>query len=124
MKYTNSPDIIIKRGNIIDGTGAPAYMGDIAVKDGKIDYIGDLSHKTAPIVIDAKGKFVTPGFIDSHTHSDWTLWCFPEFQNAVRQGVTTEIVGNCGYSMKHSLGTTPFDSNANGITSVYDLFET
>lgn len=124
MKYTNSLDMIIKGGNIIDGTGEPLYVADIAVKDGKIDYIGDLSNETAPVVIDAKDKYVTPGFIDSHTHSDWTLWCFPEFQNSVRQGITTEIVGNCGYSMKHSLGKTPFDPNADGITSVYDLFET
>ncbi len=124
MKYTNSPDMIIRGGSIIDGTGDPLYVADIAVKDGKIDYIGDLSNETAPIVIDAKGKCVTPGFIDSHTHSDWTLWCFPEFQNAVRQGVTTEIVGNCGYSMKHSLGAVPFDSKADGITSVYDIFGT
>lgn len=124
MNYTNLPDIIIKNGNIIDGTGSPAYKADIAVKDGKIEYIGTITNVDAPLVIDADGKYVTPGFIDSHTHSDFTLWCFPEFQNAVRQGVTTEIVGNCGYSMKHSLGKTPFDSNADGIVSVYDLFET
>ncbi len=124
MKYANTPDMIIRSGKIIDGTGTPAYSADIAVKDGKIDYIGDLSEADAPLVIDAKGKYVTPGFIDSHTHSDFTLWCFPEFQNAVRQGVTTEIVGNCGYSMKHSLENVPFDSSADGITSVYDLFGT
>ncbi len=124
MKYTNSPDMIIKNGTVVDGTGADAYVVDIAVKDGKIDYMGDLSGENAPIVIDAKGKYVTPGFIDSHTHSDWTLWCFPQFQNAVRQGVTTEIVGNCGYSMMHTLGKVPFDSKADGITSVYDLYET
>ena len=124
MKYTNSPDIIIKGGNIVDGTGKTAYKADIAVKNGKIDYIGDLSEVTVSLEIDANGKYVTPGFIDSHTHSDFTLWCFPEFQNAVRQGVTTEIVGNCGYSMRHVLGNTPFDSNADGTTSVYDLFGT
>lgn len=124
MNYTNLPDMIIRNGNIIDGTGSPAYKADIAVKDGKIEYIGTITNVDAPLVIDADGKYVTPGFIDSHTHSDFTLWCFPEFQNAVRQGVTTEIVGNCGYSMKHSLGKTPFDSNADGIVSAYDLFET
>ncbi len=122
--YKRKPDIIIKNGNLVDGTGQGAYRADIAIIGDKIDYIGDLSDADAPVVIDATDKFVTPGFIDSHTHSDWTLWCFPEFQNAIRQGVTTEIVGNCGYSMKHSLGKTPFDSATDGITSVYDLFET
>lgn len=123
MKYVNYPDIVIKNGNIIDGTGNPSFVADIAVKDGKIDYIGSIERTDAPLVIDAKGKYVTPGFIDSHTHSDFTMWCFPEFQNSVRQGVTTEIVGNCGYSMKHSLGKAPFDSNADGIESVYDYYE-
>jgi len=124
MKNENTYDIIIKNGNIVDGTGAPYYVADIAVKNGKIAYIGTLTDENASTIIDAKGKYVTPGFIDSHTHSDGTLWCHPEFQNAVRQGVTTEIVGNCGNSMKHSLRTTPFDPACDGIVSVYDLFGT
>ena len=122
--YQKTPDIIIRNGTIVDGTGRDSYFADIAIIGDKIDYIGDLRDVHAELEIDATGKYVTPGFIDSHTHSDGTLWCFPEFANAVTQGVTTEIVGNCGNSMKHYLGKTPFDSNTDGITSVYDLFGT
>ena len=120
----NAFDMIIKGGKIVDGSGAPAYVADIAVKNGKIEFIGTITDERASVILDAKGKYVTPGFIDSHTHSDGTLWCFPKFENAVTQGVTTEIVGQCGNSMKHYLGKTPFDSNSDGITSVYDLFGT
>ena len=95
-KYAGQADIIIKNGRIIDGTGNPYYYADIAIKQDKIAAIGDLSVASAPLIIDAAGKLVTPGFIDSHSHSDATVWVNPECQSTVRQGVTTEIVGNCG----------------------------
>ena len=85
--YQRKPDIIIRGGTIVDGTGKPRYYGDVAIMGDKIDYIGNLDGVSAPLEIDAAGKFVTPGFIDPHTHSDGTIWCNPECHSAVRQGV-------------------------------------
>lgn len=118
--YKGKPDIIIKNGTIVDGTGAPAYYGDIAIKGDKIDYIGDLKGVDAPLVIDAHHKYVTPGFIDGHSHADFTFWAAPDCGNHVTQGITTAVVGNCGYSMRHYLTDVPFDPAGDGIKCVYD----
>ena len=61
-------DYLIQNGTLIDGTGAPAAAGDVAIKDGKIAAVGDLKDASAGTVLDAAGKYVTPGFIDIHTH--------------------------------------------------------
>lgn len=119
--YKRKPDIIIKNGTIVDGSGAPAYFADIAIVGDKIDYIGNLQDVDAPLVIDAHHKYVTPGFIDTHTHSDQTIWANPECQSSVRQGVTTEVVGNCGFSMRHQLNKEDFDPAGSSVTCVYDL---
>ena len=113
-------DIIIKNGNIVDGSGQKVYNADIAIVGDKIDYIGNLDGVSAERIIDAKGKYVTPGFIDTHSHSDSSIWINPEAQSSVRQGITTEIVGNCGFSMRHTI-TVPFDKAGDGIECVYDL---
>ena len=91
-------DLIIRGGEIIDGTGAPSYPGDLAVKDGHIVAIGECGGREARRAIDANGMVVAPGFIDIHTHSDFTLPINPLAESKIRQGVTTEVVGNCGYS--------------------------
>ena len=118
--YKCQPDIIIRNGTIIDGTGKPGYFADVAIIGDKIDYIGDLKGVCAPLEIDATGKFVTPGFIDSHSHSDLNLFGNPLCQSAVRQGVTTEVVGNCGFSMRNGLNGQPFDPAGDAIKCVYD----
>lgn len=118
--YRRKPDIIIKNGTIVDGTGASAYYADIAIKGDKIDYIGDLEGVEAPLVIDAHRKYVTPGFIDGHSHADFTFWAEPDCGNHVTQGITTAVVGNCGYSMRHYLSDVPFDPAGDGIKCVYD----
>ena len=119
--YKRKPDIIIKNGTIVDGTGDLPYFADIAIIGDQIDYIGDLRGVDAPLVIDAHHKYVTPGFIDPHTHSDWSIWANPEAQSSVRQGVTTEVLGNCGYSMRRpSMDTLTFDPAGDGVFSVYD----
>lgn len=118
--YQKTPDIIIKNGTVVDGTGAPAYYADIAIVGDKIDYIGDLKGVEAPVIIDAHHKYVTPGFIDGHSHADFTFWAEPDCGNHVTQGITTTVVGNCGYSMRHYVGDLPFDPAGEQIKCVYD----
>lgn len=94
-------DIIIKNGTIIDGTGKKACKADVGVINRKIISLGDLSKARADEVIDAKDKYVTPGFIDIHNLSDGylTLFTIPTQDSLVRQGCTTIIGGNCGSSL-------------------------
>ncbi len=94
-------DMLIRNGSIVDGTGAPAYQGDIAIAGGKIVKIGDLAGADAGRVINAKGLTVTPGFIDLHTHADRNIRENPGIENYLRQGVTTVLAGNCGISPVH-----------------------
>ena len=96
-------DILIKGGEIIDGTGAPAWRADIALRGGRIAAIEDGRTDSAARVIDAEGRIVAPGFIDIHTHSDFTLPLNPLAEAKIRQGVTTEVVGNCGFSVAPAL---------------------
>jgi N-acyl-D-amino-acid deacylase len=91
-------DIIIKNGRVIDGTGNPWVKLDVGISNGKISVVGDLDVTEASHVIDGSGLIVTPGFIDIHTHSDLTLLINPKAESKVRQGVTTEVLGNCGTS--------------------------
>lgn len=99
-------DILIKNGTIIDGTGKKDFKADIAIKKDKIKKIGHLSKIKAKTVIDAKGQYITPGFIDTHNHSDsyWTLFTAPSLEGMLRQGVTTIIGGNCGSSLAPLVG--------------------
>ncbi len=92
-----SYDLIIINGIVIDGTGNPWFKADIGIKEGKIQKVGHISTKDAEI-IDATGKIVCPGFIDLHSHSDWTLFVNPLAESKIRQGVTVEVVGQCGES--------------------------
>jgi N-acyl-D-amino-acid deacylase len=92
-------DILIRGGILIDGSGRPGEIGDVAVHDGRITAIGHSLPKGAAKVIDAEGLAVTPGFIDIKTHSDFTLPINPKAESKVRQGVTTEIIGHCGFSV-------------------------
>lgn len=86
-------DLLITNGRILDGTGGPWFAGSVAVQDGKIIAIGRLPGATARQVIDAQGLIVSPGFIDLHSHSDFTLLVDGKAESKIRQGVTTEILG-------------------------------
>ena len=115
-------DLLIKNGKIIDGTGSPSYFADIAIKDGKIVKIGK-GLSGASEIIDATGLCVTPGFIDSHSHSDANLLSLPDMREKVEQGITFSIGGQCGGSI------VPLGKNADpkdykiydGIGSEYEL---
>ncbi|MBQ7492457.1 MAG: amidohydrolase family protein [Clostridia bacterium] len=91
-------DILIKRGQIVDGSGAPAFFADIAVKDGKIVQIKPDIAASAKKTIDASGLQVAPGFLDSHSHSDASVFTGSDSYNYLEQGVTTQIAGQCGSS--------------------------
>ena len=88
-------DLIIKNGNIIDGTGSAAYSGDVSIKDGVITEIGEINGGAAEI-IDAEGMTVSPGFVDIHTHLDAQIGWDPEMTPICWHGVTTALIGNCG----------------------------
>src|SRR5438132_5911543 len=92
-------DILIRGGTVIDGSGRPGEAADIAIADGRIACIGPALTGDAARTVDAAGLAVTPGFIDIKTHSDFTLPINPKAESKVRQGVTTEIIGHCGFSV-------------------------
>jgi N-acyl-D-amino-acid deacylase len=90
-------DLIIRDAAILDGTGSPAYWGDIAVTDGRISEIGPIPDEAQAITtLDAAGMALAPGFIDIHTHADIALLARPQHLPKVMQGVTTEVFTNCG----------------------------
>ena len=86
-------DVIIRGGEIIDGTGSPRRRADLGIRADTIAAIGDLSHATAKITIDASHQVVTPGFIDLLGHSEFSVLLDPNLEGKVRQGVTTEVTG-------------------------------
>lgn len=92
-------DIIIKNGYITDGSGKDIYQADLGIQGDKIVKIGSLKDEASKKVIDAEGKYVTPGFIDPHTHADITVLYAPEMEAQIRQGVTSVVTGNCGHGM-------------------------
>ena len=94
--------LLIRHGTLIDGTRAPRYAADLAIRDGRIAAIGRLDKARADAEIDASGKIVAPGFIDAHTHDDRLMLSAPEMAPKASQGVTTVVAGNCGVSLAPS----------------------
>jgi len=92
-------NIIIKNGFIVDGTGSPGFVGDVAIRDDKISKIATHIDAPAERVIDAQGKMVSPGFIDPHVHEETVILHDGNFEVYLKEGVTTTISGNCGHSI-------------------------
>jgi N-acyl-D-amino-acid deacylase len=92
-------DVIIRGGLVVDGTGSPGVLSDVGIAGDRIVAIDDLSAADAAREIDAAGQVVAPGFIDIHTHSDLAHFVDPRAESQVRQGVTTEAIGQCGISL-------------------------
>jgi N-acyl-D-amino-acid deacylase len=104
-------DLKIKGGLVIDGTGRPAFRADVGIRGDGIREIGDLSAAEAIRAVDAAGKYLCPGFIDVHSHSDAYLLIEPSAPSKIFQGVTTEVLGNCGASAAPRVGRYPMPSD-------------
>jgi N-acyl-D-aspartate/D-glutamate deacylase len=105
-------DLVIKGGRVFDGSGSASVTADIAIADGRIIDIGRVT-AAAGRALDAEGLTVTPGFIDIHAHSDYTLLIDPRAVTALKQGVTLEVLGNCGF------GCAPIRDGASAAASIY-----
>jgi N-acyl-D-amino-acid deacylase len=97
-------DLKIINGLVLDGTGAPAVRTDVGIVGDRITALGDLGKAEARKSLDAESRIVCPGFIDVHSHSDAYLLIEPSAPSKVYQGVTTEVIGNCGASAAPRLG--------------------
>ena len=91
-------DLVLKGGEVFDGTGAQGRICDVAIKDGLVDDIGQIESEDCRETIDVSGLIVSPGSVDMHTHSDFTLIADGRAESQVHQGVTTEVIGQCGIS--------------------------
>jgi N-acyl-D-amino-acid deacylase len=91
-------DVLIKNGSVCDGIESTTYRADVGIVGERIGRIGDLSGAQGKTVIDATGRVVSPGFIDIHTHTDVEILINRKAESKIRQGVTTELGGNCGSS--------------------------
>lgn len=89
-------DLVLRGGTVVDGTGAPAWKADVAIAGDTIAAIGAIPAERAKRAIDVSGLHVSPGFVDIHSHSDWSVLKYPTCDSRVLQGITTELTGNCG----------------------------
>lgn len=92
-------DLVVRNGMIVDGSGLPRYRGDIGVKDGRIAEIGRLDGAATAGTLDAEGRVVAPGFVDGHTHMDAQIFWDPIGTSSCFQGVTSVLMGNCGFTL-------------------------
>ncbi len=107
-------DLLIEGATVLDGTGAPAFVAGVAVKGDAIAAVGEVSASQAAKVVDARGLHVCPGFVDMHSHSDGGILVYPSAESRARQGITTEITGNCGSSAAPLLGAAVEEARRDG----------
>lgn len=91
-------DLVVRNGAVLDGTGGPMWQGDLGVVGDTITAIGSIDPARGSRVLDATGLHVSPGFIDIHSHSDSSIFAYPTADSRSRQGITTEVTGQCGFS--------------------------
>ncbi len=112
-------DIVLRNGTVIDGTGTPSRPGDVAVSRGRIAAVGRVTGR-GKVEVDCRGLFIAPGFIDIHSHSDFTIFREPRAVNYVAQGVTLIVSGNCGTS---GAPLDPEDPETAALLTTHDLRE-
>ena len=95
---SNEPELVLRGGELHDGLGSPPQHVDVGVRAGRIVRLGAIEPPRHARVLDVSGLCVAPGFVDIHTHSDHSIFEWPQAQSRILQGVTTEITGNCGSS--------------------------
>ena len=95
-------DLLIQNGTVVDGSGAPGRRADVAIENGRITGIGDFTGEQARETLDAEGHVVTPGFIDGHTHMDAQVYWDPLGTCSSYHGITTVVMGNCGFTLAPS----------------------
>jgi N-acyl-D-amino-acid deacylase len=105
-------DLLIRGARIVDGTGGPARTGDVALRGDRIAAVGEVGG-SAGASLDARGLVLAPGFIDVHTHDDFAVLLHPEMPFKLMQGVTTDVVGNCG------LGAAPFENARRAAQAIH-----
>jgi N-acyl-D-aspartate/D-glutamate deacylase len=112
-------DLLLRHGRVVDGTGGAPFVADIAISDRRIVSVGRITDSDARKSVDVSGRLVCPGFIDVHSHSDLTLLSNPLAHSKVHQGVTTELVGNCG------LGVTglPISADVSGVRDAVNYLD-
>ena len=114
-------DILIVNGTIIDGSGSPGIRQDLGILKDRIAVIDDLRVASAAYLIDATNLVVAPGFIDIHSHADYTLPTLPTADSKTHQGITTELVGNCGTSAAPLSPAMQFKGDANSLLGNFGL---
>jgi N-acyl-D-amino-acid deacylase len=107
MNETSPYQLVFRGATVVDGTGAPRYRADVAVREGKIEAIGEVPQAQAQETVDARDLVLAPGFIDAHTHDDRAVLATPSMPAKVSQGVTTVVTGNCGISLAPLDGVEP-----------------
>jgi N-acyl-D-aspartate/D-glutamate deacylase len=114
-------DLILRNGTLVDGTGGEPFPADIAIRDGRIADVGTVEASENTSTLDVEGLVVTPGFIDVHSHSDFTLVVDPRAVSSVTQGVTLEIVGNCGHGCAPISDAELARTNIYGCSTEHDI---
>ena len=134
IEVTPSFDVVIRGGQVLDGTGVAAFPADIGIAGDRIAAVGVIAPEQGARLVDATGLHVAPGFIDIHSHSDGDILAYSTADSRVRQGVTTELTGNCGGSaaplsgrsddeLRRSLAEEGVEANWTGVASYCDRLD-